>query len=161
MKTIQTLFAAAALSTIAISGAFAGDITISQPWARASAKMAKAGAAFMAIKNDTGKDDTLIGAKADVSDRVELHTHIMDNGVMKMREVKGGIPVPGGETQVLQLGGYHVMFLGLKAPLKEGTTFPLTLEFKIGIEKTVTVDVKGPGYIPKGGHDMKMKGMKH
>ena len=156
MKSIKTFIAATAVATMAFtSAAMAGDIVISKPWARASAGMAKAGAAFMYILNETGKDDTLIAAKADVSAKIELHTHIMDGGVMKMREVEGGIPVKNGMTQELKPGSYHIMFMGLHAPLKEGSTFPVTLVFKNGMEKTINVEVQSPGSM--GG----MGGMNH
>jgi len=161
MNSFKTFIAATALASVAFSSAaMAGDLTISKPWARASAGMAKAGAAFMFIFNETGKDDTLIAAKSDVSKKVELHTHLMEGGVMKMREVEGGIPVKNGATQELKPGSYHVMFMGLNAPLKEGTTFPVTLVFKHAGEKTITVDVMGPGSMG----DMakhKMGGMKN
>jgi copper(I)-binding protein len=146
MYTFKSLFAATALAAMTFSGvALAGDMTISQPWARASAGMAKAGAAFMTLHNDTGMDDTLIAAKSDVASRVELHTHLMEDGVMKMREVKDGIPVKNGASQDLKPGSYHVMFMGLKAPLQENSTFPVTLVFKHAGEKSIVVEVKGPG----------------
>lgn len=148
MKSIKTFVTATAVATLAFtSAALAGDITISKPWARASAGMAKAGAAFMFILNETGKDDTLISARADVSKKVELHTHLMENGVMKMREVEGGIPAKNGVTQELKPGSYHVMFMGLNAPFQEGQTFPVTLVFEHAGEKTIDVEVKGPGYM--------------
>ncbi|OEJ65103.1 copper chaperone PCu(A)C [Magnetovibrio blakemorei] len=146
MYTFKSLFAATALAAVTFSGAaLAGDMTISQPWARASAGMAKAGAAFMTLHNDTGMDDTLIAAKSDVASRVELHTHLMEGGVMKMREVKGGIPVKNGASQDLKPGSYHVMFMGLKAPFQENSTFPVTLVFEHAGEKSIVVEVKGPG----------------
>lgn len=161
MTRIKTFITAATLATLTFtSAALAGDMTVSKPWARASAGMAKAGASFMFIFNETGMDDTLIAAKADVSQKIELHTHLMDNGVMKMREVEGGIPVKSGTTQELKPGSYHVMMMGLHAPLKEGSKFPLTLVFKHAGEQTVMVEVKGAGYMG----DMakhKMGGMKN
>ena len=132
----------------------AAPITVADAWARASAGMAKAGAAFMTIKN-TGADDKLVAASADVSDRVELHTHIHDGDVMRMRKVDA-IDVPANGEAVLAPGGYHIMFLGLKAPLKEGETFPLTLTFEHGGKITVDVTVKAPGAMGGGGmHKMK------
>jgi copper(I)-binding protein len=79
-----------------------------------------------------------------VSDVAELHTHIKDGEVMRMRQVED-IPVKAGETVVLQPGGLHVMFMGLHEGLKEGQTFPLTLTFeKAGpVETTVTVGAAG------------------
>lgn len=140
IKTFLTTTVATALFSTA---AFAGNITVSDAWARASAGMARAGGAFMTIKN-AGAADTLVKAEADVSPRIELHTHMMEDGVMKMREVEGGIPVPGNGMQMLQPGGYHVMFMGLTAPLEEGSSFPLKLTFKSGETVSVDVAVKSP-----------------
>jgi copper(I)-binding protein len=136
-----------------VSGALAGDIEIENPWARASAGMAGAGAAFMDIKN-TGAADRVVGASAGVSKAVELHTHIRDGDVMKMRRVDA-IDVPADGVAHLQPGGLHVMFIGLEAPLVEGESFPLTLTFENAGEVTVEVEVKGAGAMgamPGHGH---------
>jgi len=132
-----------------------GPLTITDPWARASAGMARAGAAFMTIRND-GTTDRLISASADISDVVELHTHIKDGEVMRMRRVDA-IEVTGGTETHLQPGGLHVMFIGLHAPLEEGQTFPLSLTFEAAGTVKVSVTVQGvasmgPGDLPQGGH---------
>ena len=121
-----------------------GELTVTAPWARASAGMARAGAAFMTITN-AGTGDRLIAASADVSARVELHTHIMSaDGVMQMREVEGGIEVEAEGETLLEPGGLHVMFLGLEAHFEEGTRFPLTLTFERAGDVTVEVEVRSP-----------------
>lgn len=156
----KTFISTAATATVLMTtSAFAGDVTVSDVWARASAGMANAGAAFMTIHNPNTHDHVLVGAAADVSKRIELHTHTMVDGVMKMREVEGGIPVPAGDTTMLQPGGYHVMFMGLHAPLKEGASFPLTLTFTG--DRTITVDVKvmSPGAMGGAMDHGKMGGM--
>ena len=116
-----------------------GDITVQQPWARASAGHAQAGAAFMTVANAGDTDDRLVAAEAGIAELVELHTHIMDDGVMRMRRVEGGIDVPAGGTVALQPGGLHVMLIGLNQTLREGERFPVTLTFEEA--GTVTVDV--------------------
>ncbi|MFC1673920.1 copper chaperone PCu(A)C [Pseudomonadota bacterium] len=141
---IKTLITTTALATALMASSAMADVIASKAWARGSAGMAKAGGAFMMLKNDGHGDDALIAAKSSVSDRIEMHTHTMVDGVMKMREVEGGIPVPGMGTQMLQPGGFHVMFMNLEAPLKEGSTFPLTLIFKSGQETTIDVKVMAP-----------------
>ncbi|WP_299444238.1 copper chaperone PCu(A)C [uncultured Rhodospira sp.] len=129
----------------------AGSLTIADPWARASAGMARAGAAFMTITN-TGDSDRLVSATANVSDVVELHTHIKDGDVMRMRKVEA-IDVPAGETTMLQPGGLHVMFIGLHDPLQEGETFPVTLTFEQAGDVDVDVIVKSVGAMGGGmGH---------
>lgn len=159
-KTFHAL--AAILVTAAllpVSGALAGDIDIQNPWARASAGPAKAGAAFMDISNG-GAADRVTGASADVAEVVELHTHIKDGDVMKMRRVEF-IDVPAGGAVQLQPGGLHVMFMGLTAPLEEGESFPLTLTFENAGDITVEVVVQKAGAMGamhgQGHGDMKKK----
>ncbi|KAA5605073.1 copper chaperone PCu(A)C [Roseospira marina] len=130
--------------------AIVGDLTVTDAWARASAGMARAGAAFVTIRND-GAADRLIAADADVSRVVELHTHIMDGDVMRMRKVDA-IDVPGGETTTLQPGGLHVMLIDLHAPLAEGQTFPLSLTFEQAGTVDVQVTVTGVGAMGADGH---------
>ena len=136
------ILALAGLSTFAVSSAALADIEIVDPYARSSGMMAMAGAAFFEIRNTGDEDDRLISATAGVYKKVELHTHIdAGDGVMKMREVEGGFPVPAGESHMLQRGGDHVMFLGLTTQFEQGMTFPLTLVFEKAGEITVDVPV--------------------
>lgn len=102
-------------------------VKISNYVARAS--VAKNSAAFMTIDNKTDQDDKLISAAADISERVELHNHLMEEGVMKMRKVDH-IPVPANAQAILKPGSFHVMFMGLKDELKEDTQFKLSLTFE-------------------------------
>ena len=145
----QAVIGAVILAAAALSGfgsiARADDVTlgslkIDHPWARASAGPARNSAAFMTIHN-AGDADRLVAAAADVSERVELHTHMMEGDVMKMRQVEA-IEVPAGGMAELQPGGFHVMLIGLKAPLKEGEHFPLTLTFEKAGEMTLEVTVE-------------------
>lgn len=131
---------------------------VEMPWSRASAGMAKAGAAFMKIMNHTMSDDRLVAAKADISKRVELHTHIMDDGVMRMRKVPF-IELPKGKMVELKPGGLHIMFMKLHNPLKMGEKFPLTLVFEKAGPVELQVVVKGAaagamGGEHSGGHGM-------
>jgi copper(I)-binding protein len=143
---LKTLTVGAVLgAALFASPSWAGDITVSNGWTRASAGMARAGAAFLTITNSGSSDDRVLSASApSVTDVAELHTHIKEGDVMRMRRVED-IPVKAGETVTLQPGGLHVMFMGLKDSLKEGQTFPLTLTFeKAGpIETTITVGTVG------------------
>lgn len=143
MSLKNTLLAASAAALFALPALAGSQISIEDPYARAAGVTAIAGAAFFIIHNDGDEDDRLVAAEADISKRVELHTHIAgENGVMRMVEVPEGFPVPAHGEHVLKRGGDHVMFMGLKQPLKDGDTFPLTLVFeKAGrIEITVPVD---------------------
>ncbi|MBP2230590.1 copper chaperone PCu(A)C [Azospirillum agricola] len=122
----------------------AGPIAIDHPWARATAPSAPNGAAYFVL-NSVGPDgDRLLSASTPVAEKAELHTHLMDNGVMKMRPVNA-IEVTPGSPAALAPGGLHVMLLGLKQPLVKGRSFPLTLVFEKAGAATVQVDVQGAG----------------
>lgn len=162
MKTIVTLAAALALSLLSGTAPAAGPVTVTvtDAWARAGAPAARAGAAFLTVTNGGAEADRLMAAKTPVAERAELHTHLLDNGVMKMREVDA-IEVAPGSPVVLRPGGLHVMLLGLKQPLTVGTRFPVTLTFAKSGEVTVEVTVQGaaamgPGMMGPGaiGHGM-------
>lgn len=135
------LAAAAALSLATV--AFAGDtIMVGDPYARSSTSKSTSGAAFMVLKNTGTQDDRLIGARADIAKRVELHTHIEDaNGVMQMIHIEGGIPLPAGQEHGLKRGGDHVMFMGLTQALEQGDTISLTLTFEKAGDVTIEVPV--------------------
>ena len=88
------------------------------------------GSFWMTITNNSDTDDALIGAEVAGCGVIELHDMFMENDVMVMRQVEGGqIPIPAGETVELKRGGLHVMCLQKEAPLEEGTTLDITLEF--------------------------------
>ena len=106
-----------------------GDLLVDHPWARASIGQAPNGAAYMTITTEGQETDRLMGVESDAANRVELHTHLMDNGVMKMRPVEA-IEITPGEPTLLQPGGLHVMLMGLKAPLRLGESFQMTLVFE-------------------------------
>ncbi len=117
-----------------------GDIEIIHPWAKPSIGQAKAGAAFATILNNGAGDDRLLAAKSDVSELVELHTHSMDGGVMRMRPVEA-IVIPAGDAAELAPGGHHIMLLNLKGPLVDGESFPVTLVFEKAGEITIEVKI--------------------
>lgn len=129
----------------------AGDIAIEQPFARATP--AKVGGVFLVLKNGGGTADKLVKAASPVAENVELHTHIKDGDAMRMRAVEN-IPVPANGQTALEPGGYHIMLIGLKQPLKEGDSFPLTLTFEKAGSVTLTVPVQraGASGAPSGGH---------
>lgn len=132
------------LSTVLLAQlTFAKGIEINDAYARATVGQKTSGA-FVKLKNTGHADDVLVSAEVakNVADLTELHVHINDNGTMRMREVKGGIPLPAGKTQELKPGGYHIMFFGLKHDLKGGTSLPVTLKFKYAPEQVVNFTVR-------------------
>jgi copper(I)-binding protein len=140
----------------------AGDLVISQAWSRATPNGAKIGSGYFTIENKGTAADKLIGISGDISGKIELHEMSMNNGVMKMRAVDGGLAIDPGKTVKLAPGGYHLMIMDLKNPLKQGDKLPLTLSFERAGKVAVTLDVQGVGAQGPGGSDgMKMSpGMK-
>lgn len=117
-------------------------IQIDHPWARATT--GQTGAIYMTIKNAGSADDRLVSAATPVAGEVQLHIEINDNGVMKMRPVPAIDVKPKGQT-TLKPGGLHVMLIGLKQPLKQGESFPLTLSFEKAGKLEVSVVVEKAG----------------
>ncbi|HEY8707701.1 MAG TPA: copper chaperone PCu(A)C [Burkholderiaceae bacterium] len=147
-------FIAAAGLALATLVAQAGDarigaITIEHARARATAPGQPIGGGYMTLVNGGGAD-RLVSVSAPVSKSAELHMMTMKGDVMEMRQVEA-IDLPPGKTVALEPGGYHIMFVGLKAPLKAGESFPMTLKFAKAGEVTVPVKVEAPG----NGHGMK------
>lgn len=118
----------------------AGPISIGHPHARATAAGQSIGGGFMSLEN-RGEADKLVGVRATVSNRVEMHTMRMEGDVMRMRQVEA-IELPAGGKVELKPGGNHVMFIGLNAPLKAGESFPLVLRFEKAGEVTVQMRVE-------------------
>ena len=114
-----------------------GTLEISHPWTRATAPTAKAGGGYLVITNKGTTPDRLVAAQSTASQKVEIHEMKMDGNVMRMRELAGGLEIPPGGSVMLKPGGYHIMFMELKAPLAKDTKVPVTLVF----EKAGKIDV--------------------
>lgn len=128
-----------------------GDLTIDTVFSRAT--VARSGGAFLVIENLGDTADRLIAAHTEVAARTELHEMTVENDVMRMHEVEGGIEVPAHGTATLAPGGLHVMMMGLSGPLEQGQTFDLTLTFEQAGEITLTVPVMAPAADGMHGHD--------
>lgn len=146
MKVLfSSLFAVLILSS---SHAFACEmvkttdktLSISHVWGKPN--YGPNGAAYFILKNNGKKARHLIAASSPLSDRVELHTHIKEDGVMKMRKMKDGFIVKPGETLHFKPAGNHVMLLGMKEKLKPGASYDIQLQFKDGSKETLKVAVK-------------------
>ena len=123
----------------------AGDLVITQAWARATPAGAKVGGGYLTIENKGSAPDRLIGGSADVAGKVELHEMSMNDGVMTMRELVKGLTIEPGKTVKLAPGGYHVMLMDLKSPLKQGDKVSVTLEFEKAGKAKLSFDVQGVG----------------
>lgn len=132
-------------------------IEVVDAWAKASLAGTTNGAAFVTLSNRSGEGDRIVGAESPVAAKVELHTHMMNDGVMKMRPV-AAIDLAAGETAKMEPGGLHVMLLGLTEPLTEGASFPLTLILERSGRVQVEVMVKASNAMGAGhGHGEKDK----
>lgn len=127
---------------LAAGMASVGEITIHDPWVRASLGNAPNSAAYMRLEDTGNEADRLIGGSTMAAEEVQLHTHLMENGIAKMRPVEA-IEVAPGTPTVLQPGGLHIMLVGLTGPLEEGSTISLTLTFERAGEVTLDVPVAG------------------
>ncbi|HTY03857.1 MAG TPA: copper chaperone PCu(A)C [Rhodocyclaceae bacterium] len=151
-------FALATLAATFSLGAFAAGaadgITVVDPYVRLAPPNAQATGAFMVLKNGGDKDVKVIKAENSASKITELHNHVNDNGVMKMRQVPA-IDIKAKGEAVLQPGGLHVMLIDLKAPLKEGDKVAITLGFDDGSTKQVEAPVRPimPAPMPAMDHE--------
>jgi copper(I)-binding protein len=121
----------------------AESIRVEDAWARETPPGVSTGAGYVTLINEGSANDRLIAARSGVSERVELHTHRMEGGMIMMRQVES-IDVDAGGRTVLEPGGTHLMLIGLKQPLVAGQRFPLTLEFEKGGKLTSQFEVRRP-----------------
>ena len=167
MTTISPLFhaglrtaVAAALCAVTLGaaahGASVGAIAIGHPYATPSIAGTSNGAAYLAsIENKGAVADRLVRASTPAAARVEIHTMNVDaQGVMRMREIEGIALAPKEKVQMKPGAGLHLMLIGLKEPLKEDASFPMTLEFEHAgkVEVKVIVGQPKPGGAAAEGH---------
>ena len=114
----------------------AGTLKLEQPWIRATPPRAPGGA-YLTITNTGSEADRLVAVKTPISGRAEIHEMKMDGGVMSMRPLGDGLPIPAGETTELKPGGYHLMLMKLERPISEGEAVPITLSFEKAGEVTL------------------------
>jgi copper(I)-binding protein len=119
---------------------YAADIEVSGGWIRATAPGQDQGGADLSIISKHAAA-AIVGASSPVCKVVQLHTMTSEGGMMKMREIKA-IELPAGKRVNLRESGYHLMLIGLKAPLKEGETVPLTLSIMVGKQGIVKVNTE-------------------
>lgn len=142
MKKISLLLASLMVSAGALAAA-ADMVTVDEPYVRLAPPNAPATAAFMVLKNAGEKDVKVLKADNPASKATELHTHLNENGVMKMRPV-AAIDIKSKGEAVLKPGGLHVMLINLNAPMKEGDIVPITLTFDDGSSKKIDARVIKP-----------------
>ncbi|GAB2865107.1 copper chaperone PCu(A)C [Nocardioides pacificus] len=135
---------AAATPADSSADASATEVTVEDPWVRATtdADDTTMTGAFMLLRNGGAEDATLVSATSPVAKMVQLHEMVMKDGAMAMAEVEDGIVITAGRGKVLEPGGYHVMLMGLTQELAAGDEVELTLELSDGTSIDVTAPVK-------------------
>ncbi len=139
MKKLSLLTACLMFSAGVLAAA-ADQISVDKPYVRLLPPGAQTTGAFMVIRNAGDKDVKLVKADNPASRVTELHTHLNEGGVMKMRPV-AAIEIKAKGEALLQPGGLHIMLIDLKAPLKEGDVVPITLGFDDGSSKKLDAKV--------------------
>ncbi len=134
--TIGLLF-----SAVVSAGTAADAITVSDPYIPAMPAGQPNGLAYMGLTNSSDQDVVLVGAEGAVAKALELHTHIMKDGMMMMKKIDK-IDLPAGKTVMLETGGLHVMLIGLTQELKTDTKASLALIFNDGSKKQLEVPVR-------------------
>lgn len=119
-------------------------ISIERAWARATPAGARTAAAYLTIVNRGTAVDRVVGASTPVAEKLQIHQETNDNGVMRMRELSS-VTVAEGASVTLKPGGTHIMMIGLKQQLKEGQSFPLTVEFQKAGRVTLQVPIAKVG----------------
>ncbi|MGI9418729.1 MAG: copper chaperone PCu(A)C [Geminicoccaceae bacterium] len=142
-RPLRTIGLAAALCLQTLSTlVLAGEIMIHDGWARASLGNAPNSTAYMTLMAHGDAADRLIAVSTPLAERAELHGHVMDGDIARMRPVEA-IGIAPEEPAVLEPGGLHVMLMGLTDKLEEGGALPLTLTFENAGEITVDLPILG------------------
>lgn len=154
IKQFLAVFAVALLSgAVHAAGYRAGNISITDPHARPTVPGQPGGAAYVTLENTGGSADRLVSVSSPVAQSATIHTMRMDGDIMRMREA-GELPLaPAARVEMKPGMGYHIMLNGLKQPLQQGATFPMTLNFEKAGKVDVSVAVDGRDAKPAGhGH---------
>ncbi|HCG78460.1 MAG TPA: copper chaperone PCu(A)C [Oceanospirillales bacterium] len=114
------------LLTVASFSATAESVLVHDPYVREPVPGRSMSAAFMTLTNTSDQAQRLVSVSAPWASSIEIHTHLHENGVMKMRQIES-LEVPAGESVTLEPGGLHLMLFGLKTPLK--SELPMTFCF--------------------------------
>jgi len=127
---LQRIFTAVFISLMMLSPAMASDLMFGALQFRATIGSMPSSAAYLSITNQGAMADRLLAVESSLARKTELHIMDVTNGVMKMRQIHGGIAIPAGKTIQLAPGGLHVMLIGLKAPLNADKNYQVTLVFE-------------------------------
>ncbi len=140
LLALPTLLGLASMPIFAAEDA-AGSVSVADPYVRAVPPGQRSSAAFMTLRNGSGTELAVVSAESPASKIVELHTHINEGGMMRMRQIEK-IVVPAQGRTLLKPGGLHVMLIELRQALKAGDEVPVTLVFQDGSRKTIQAPVR-------------------
>lgn len=118
-------------------------LVVDHPWARATPRGAKTGVVYLSLVNN-GSGDRLLEATTPVAQKVQFHSASEEAGVSRMHEMQS-IEIAPGAKIIFTPGGLHIMLVGLKQPLQQGQTFPMTLTFEKAGTREVTVPIANVG----------------
>ena len=151
IRTLTAVVFAVLIATSAQAQEYkVGPLVIDQPWTRATPKSATVAGGYLKITNTGSTPDRLTGGSADVARKFEVHQMSMDGGVMKMRELTGGLEIPPGATVELKPGSYHIMMMNLSRPLAKGDKVKGSLTFEKAGKVDVEFTVEALGGMPVG-----------
>ena len=148
--SLALLLVPSLFAKVCIAGSAADLIGVADPYARAVPPGQTNSAVFMTLSNGSGEEHALVAAESGIADAVELHNHVMDGGMMRMRRMER-IDLGAGETVTLEPGGMHVMFIGLARQLEPGQQVELTLIFDDGSRTRLEVPVRKVTVGKRGG----------
>lgn len=143
-KPIAVALAIIVMSNLNVTAADSHRLSFSDVQLRATVAGMPSSAAYLKITNNSISDDKLIATSAAIAQRVEIHSMEMDNGVMRMRAVGGGLAIPAGDSLTLGQGGLHIMLMGLKTDLAPGTQHEIILVFEKAGDIRLTATAKRP-----------------
>lgn len=132
-----------------LSAVVVEDIEIAEPWLRAMLPGQPAAGGYITIVNRGSAADRLVAVTSPRAGRVEIHEMAIEDDVMKMRPVDGGLALAPGETVELAPGGLHLMFLDVRGSFAAGEQVPVTLEFETAGKADISFEVREMG----GAHD--------
>ncbi|HET7714537.1 MAG TPA: copper chaperone PCu(A)C [Bauldia sp.] len=128
-----------------------GTLELTDLWTRATPPNAPTAGGYLTITNTGDVPDRLVAVSSPQAGTGGVHEMRVDDGVMTMRPVDGGIEIPPNATVTLAPGGFHIMFIDLKAPLREGDDFPVTITFEKAGSIETFLHVKAIGAKDAGG----------
>ena len=141
MGNRSALLAVIALCALTSSALADGSpIVASDAWARPTLKGTSTGAVYLMLSNHAAVADRLVGVSTPVAERAEVHEDVTANGVMSMKSVPE-LALPAGARTAIEPGRYHIMLIGMKAPLSAGESFPIMLTFATAPPVEVNVSV--------------------